>query len=60
MAVTDVLRPISTRKDGAATADTVVVDLFDRFEVNGWGEATTGQQWTTTGGVASDYSVEGG
>ncbi|MER5362317.1 hypothetical protein [Streptomyces sp. NPDC002785] len=35
-------------------------DRFDRVAVGGWGTATIGQVWTTTGGSASDYSVQGG
>lgn len=35
-------------------------DQFDRSEVNGWGTATSGQAWTTSGGTADDYSVQGG
>ncbi|WP_406420909.1 hypothetical protein [Streptomyces sp. NBC_00842] len=35
-------------------------DRFDRSVTGGWGTATSGQTWTTTGGAASDYSVQGG
>lgn len=35
-------------------------DRFDRSVTGGWGTATSGQAWTTTGGAASDYSVQGG
>ncbi|MFI0593705.1 hypothetical protein [Streptomyces griseus] len=35
-------------------------DRFDRSVTGGWGTATSGQTWTTTGGSAADYSVQGG
>jgi hypothetical protein len=38
---------------------TVARDLFTRVVAGGWGNATTGQAWTVTGGVAGDYSVTG-
>ncbi|WP_328850255.1 hypothetical protein OG994_16615 [Micromonospora globbae] len=38
----------------------VVSDTFDRTVSNGWGSATSGQVWSTSGGDASDYSVWGG
>jgi hypothetical protein len=38
---------------------TEVRDLFTRVVANGWGTATTGQTWTTVGGVAGDYAVNG-
>lgn len=38
---------------------TQVRDLFTRVVANGWGNATTGQAWTTVGGVAGDYAVNG-
>ncbi|MFJ8146051.1 hypothetical protein ACIQ6R_13355 [Streptomyces sp. NPDC096048] len=37
-----------------------VEDRYDRIVSDGWGTATTGETWTTTGGSASDYSVQGG
>jgi hypothetical protein len=37
-----------------------IVDTFNRTVSNGWGNADTGQAWTTTGGSASDFSVSGG
>jgi hypothetical protein len=37
-----------------------VGDRFDRTVSAGWGTATSGAAWTTTGGSASDYSVSGG
>ncbi|MCX4578109.1 hypothetical protein OHB41_33965 [Streptomyces sp. NBC_01571] len=36
-----------------------VDDDFNRLVTNGWGTALTGETWTTTGGSASDYSVQG-
>ncbi|MFG2670481.1 hypothetical protein [Streptomyces sp. NPDC048445] len=35
-------------------------DRFERSVTGGWGTATSGQAWTTTGGSSSDYSVQGG
>jgi hypothetical protein len=37
----------------------LVRDLFTRVVANGWGNATTGQAYTTSGGAAGDYSVNG-
>lgn len=34
-------------------------DGFDRTVTGGWGTMTSGKAWNTTGGVASDYSVNG-
>ena len=34
-------------------------DTFTRVTANGWGTASNGQVWTTTGGVASNYSTNG-
>lgn len=36
-----------------------VLDTFTRSVVDAWGSANTGQAWTTSGGSASDYSVNG-
>ncbi|MFD7516094.1 hypothetical protein ACFV85_15005 [Streptomyces niveus] len=36
-----------------------VQDTFARTVATGWGTATSGQAWTTSGGSASDYSVQG-
>ena len=38
---------------------TIMRDLFTRVVAGGWGNATTGQAWANTGGVAGDYSVTG-
>lgn len=38
---------------------TTLRDLFTRVVANGWGNATTGQAWTTAGGVAGNYAVGG-
>lgn len=35
-------------------------DRFDRSVPSGWGTSTSGQAWTTSGGSAADYSVQGG
>ncbi|MEU0397937.1 alkaline phosphatase D family protein [Streptomyces sp. NPDC006208] len=37
----------------------VVWDSFTRTTASGWGTASSGQAWTTTGGSASDYSTSG-
>jgi hypothetical protein len=34
-------------------------DSFTRTTSNGWGTSTSGHAWSTTGGSASDYSVDG-
>lgn len=34
-------------------------DSFTRTVANGWGTSTSGHAWSTTGGVAADYSVNG-
>lgn len=34
-------------------------DRFQRTTTSGWGTSDAGQVWTTTGGSASDYSVQG-
>ncbi|MFD7224836.1 hypothetical protein ACFV9P_28110 [Streptomyces sp. NPDC059892] len=36
-----------------------VQDTFTRTIATGWGTADSGQSWTTSGGVASDYYVQG-
>ncbi|MFD4569389.1 hypothetical protein ACFWOX_34130 [Streptomyces sp. NPDC058467] len=36
-----------------------VHDDFNRTTTNGWGTADTGGTWATSGGSASDYSVQG-
>lgn len=36
-----------------------VLDLFGRVTANGWGTTDSGQTWTTTNGVAGDYSTSG-
>jgi hypothetical protein len=39
----------------------IIVDTFTRtVAAGGWGTADSGQVWTTSGGVATDYSVSGG
>jgi hypothetical protein len=34
-------------------------DTFTRSTSNGWGTSTSGHAWSTTGGAAADYSVNG-
>jgi hypothetical protein len=34
-------------------------DTYGRTETDGWGVSSSGHAWTTTGGSASDYSVQG-
>ncbi|NUP16572.1 MAG: hypothetical protein HOZ81_10785 [Streptomyces sp.] len=34
-------------------------DTFTRTTSNGWGTASSGQAWTTSGGTASEYSTNG-
>jgi hypothetical protein len=36
-----------------------VEDAFTRTTSNGWGSASTGQAWTSTGGAAADFSTNG-
>lgn len=36
-----------------------VHDDFDRTVTDGWGTSTSGTAWTTTGGAATDYDVNG-
>lgn len=37
----------------------LVHDVFSRTVAAGWGTATSGHAWTTAGGSAADYSVQG-
>lgn len=39
---------------------TTVTDSFTRTVASGWGSATSGQTWTTSGGSASDFAVSSG
>ncbi|MFE2936659.1 hypothetical protein [Streptomyces sp. NPDC059278] len=56
--------PFNVRAGGEVMTVTGITgslgDRFDRSMTGGWGTATSGQAWTTTGGAASDYSVQGG
>ncbi|NUK07459.1 hypothetical protein HRW18_05405 [Streptomyces lunaelactis] len=36
-----------------------VQDTFSRTTTGGWGTATSGHAWTTSGGTGTDYSVQG-
>lgn len=38
---------------------TLARDTFSRVVANGWGNATSGQAYTVTGGAVGDYSVDG-
>lgn len=42
-----------------ASYSLTLADTFTRVVANGWGSADTGQAYTTAGGAASDYSVNG-
>lgn len=55
--------PFDVRTGGevmrVTAADSAVRDTFARTVSNGWGTATVGGTWTTTGGAASDYDTNG-
>lgn len=55
--------PIDLRVGGeivtASAISSYVSDSFTRSVSNGWGTATSGQTWTSTGEAASDRSVNG-
>ncbi|MFE5852020.1 hypothetical protein ACFQ61_02170 [Streptomyces sp. NPDC056500] len=62
--VTDPIHhPLDVRMGGEVMTATSITglaeDQFARHLVTGWGTATSGQAWTTTGGAAADYSVQG-
>lgn len=40
-------------------SDATVRDTFTRTAASGWGSAPTGQAWSTSGGTATDYTVNG-
>jgi hypothetical protein len=55
---------VATNDDATGTVridveTTEVRDLFTRVVVAGWGNATTGQAWAISGGVAAEFSVNG-
>ncbi|MGC5398087.1 hypothetical protein ACPXCP_20425 [Streptomyces sp. DT20] len=56
--------PFDVRVGGEVVTVTDIVgmpaDRFGRSVTGGWGTATSGQVWTTTGGSSTDYSVQGG
>lgn len=56
--------PVDVRVGGERVTAGVIYpavwDGFGRLATGGFGTATTGQVWTTSGGSASDYSVVGG
>lgn len=41
------------------SADPLLLDTFTRVVAAGWGTPDVGPPWTTTGGAAGDYSVNG-
>lgn len=49
-----------SQAQSAAALPPVAVDAFGRTTTGGWGSATTGGAWTTSGGTATDFSVAGG
>ncbi|MEV0963256.1 hypothetical protein AB0J25_11820 [Streptomyces sp. NPDC049910] len=55
--------PLDVRAGGEVmTATRITGDVEDQFRrtvTSGWGTADSGQAWTTAGGSASDYSVQG-
>lgn len=55
--------PFDVRLGGEVVRVTAVADwltdTFTRSESNGWGTSDTGFAWSTSGGSASDYSVNG-
>lgn len=51
------LRQSSTRRIYHSTAPIVLTDDFNRNTVSGFGTATTGQSYTSSGGVAGDRST---
>lgn len=57
----DVLSRVRITADNLCVTGTgVVADTFTRTVTGGWGTADTGQTWTTSGGVVSDYAVGSG
>lgn len=38
---------------------TPLTDTFNRTTANGWGTASSGHEWATSGGTASDYATTG-
>lgn len=52
--------PSDANGPDACTDDVQISDTFTRTVASGWGTADTGQAWTATGGVATDYDVTGG
>lgn len=54
--------PFDMRAGGEVMRVSAVADIRDTFTrsvSNGWGNATSGQVWSTSGGAAADYSVNG-
>lgn len=55
--------PLALRLGGevvtASACANGIIDSFTRTTSSGWGTATGGQAWSTSGGSASDYSTNG-
>jgi hypothetical protein len=55
--------PLALRLGGevvtASSCASGITDSFTRTVSGGWGTATSGQTWATSGGASSDYSVNG-
>jgi hypothetical protein len=55
--------PMDLRISGEVVTATAcapaISDTFTRTTSNGWGTATSGQAWSTSGGAAADYSTSG-
>jgi hypothetical protein len=47
------------KDDFSRSVSPTVTDSFTRTTTGGWGSATTGQAWSTSGGSASDYATNG-
>ncbi|MFH8797049.1 hypothetical protein [Streptomyces sp. NPDC017941] len=54
-----ILIDIGGERMSVTAIGSAVQDTYGRNVSSGWGTADTGQTWTTSGGSASDYSVEG-
>ncbi|MFH8792190.1 hypothetical protein [Streptomyces sp. NPDC017941] len=54
-----ILIDIGGERMSVTAIGSAVQDTYGRNVSSGWGTADSGQTWTTSGGSASDYSVEG-
>lgn len=50
---------IDTEQVTVSTVAALLSDTFGRTTSNGWGTATSGQSWTTSGGSAANFSTNG-